>query len=97
MDIWVEGQKYELKLEPRVVKSLSKGKVTLDGIIHVLTKNGAFLAPIDDDTFLIEAKKAVVAGFKYGNRIELEFADSQESITKIGIGDKGVRDKGIRD
>lgn len=43
MNILVQGKKYQLKLEPRVVKSINIGKVTLDDIFNTLTENDNLL------------------------------------------------------
>lgn len=85
MNILVKGQKCELKLEPRVVKSIRKGKVNLEDIIEALVVNDDLLASINDSTFYIEEKGAIVAGNKCGNKIELEFADNPKNIKKVKV------------
>lgn len=92
MDILIEGKKYDLKIEPRVLRSIHKGNVTLDGVIAVLTQNYSFLERIQDSTFLIKGKGVIVTGYKCDNGIEVEFADNPMNIKKISIGKKGASD-----
>lgn len=85
MNILIEGIKCDLKLEPRVVKSISKEKVTLDDIICLLTENEDLLGRLKDSTFLIEGKICMVSGYKCENRIEVEFANNPKNVKMIKV------------